>query len=70
MNNSKFECGCNGAVQVISDNLVLHACNHKGSPLTSYYDGKQHFGTYERVQINPKLTNGEVKYNWFFKWDK
>ncbi len=66
----KFQCGCGGKIKIVSETEVLHACKQKYAHGTSYYDGIDRFMPYKRVQINPNLTNGEIKYNWFFKWDK
>ncbi len=63
-----FKCNCGGETRIVSDSLVLHACRNKYAPATSYYDSITRFMEYERVQISPKLTNGEVKYNWFAKY--
>ena len=66
--NKEFNCKCDGTVRVIDDTHVSHACNLKYSHGTSYYDGVDKFMPYERTQIDASLTNGEPKYNWFFKW--
>ncbi len=65
----KFSCNCGGQIKVMSESIVLHACRNKYAPGTSYYDGIPNLMEYNRVQINPKLTNGEVKYNWFVKYE-
>ena len=67
--NELFHCSCNGSITKISDDLVLHACHCKYAPGTSYYDNKQTFIPYRRIQINPKLTNGELRYNWFVEYE-
>jgi Fe2+ or Zn2+ uptake regulation protein len=63
-NHEHFNCACGGKVTMINQNTASHKCesifaNHQDLPESIY----------ERVQINPKLTNGEIKYNWFLKWD-
>jgi len=67
--NQLFHCTCSGLAKIISDDLVLHACHNKYAPGTSYYDGIPKFIQYNRVQINPKLTDGELKYNWFIHYE-
>lgn len=47
-----FKCGCKGQTKIISDNEVLHACSHKYSPATSYYDGIPKFTPYKRYGKN------------------
>ena len=66
--DNKFSCDCGGPIIELSNNLVKHACSHKYVLATSYYDGIDKFMEYECIQINPDLTDGEVKYNWFVKW--
>ena len=65
----KFSCKCGGAIKVISDVEVLHSCKGKYAPSETYYNGIENFVPYRRVQINPKLTNGEIEYNWFIDWE-
>ena len=68
--DEQFKCKCGGEVRLISDSIVLHACHEKYAPGTSFYDGIPHFTQYNRIQINPVLTNGEVRYNWFVNWER
>ena len=63
--NEQFDCSCGGPVQVVSEARVNHACKRKYANLTSYYDGVQRWSAWDRVQVNLKLTNGVVQYNWF-----
>ena len=63
-----FHCSCSGLVKIISDDLVLHSCKKKYAPSETYYNGVENFVPYRRIQVNTKLTNGEVKYNWFIDW--
>ena len=66
----RFECDCGGAVYEIDPVTVDHACANKYAPATSYYDGEQRLMRHKRVQINPSLTGGEVKFNWFVDWSE
>jgi len=52
-----FDCGCGGKIKVIDESNVLHACKHKYSPATSYYDGIDRFIPYKRYRTN-----------WFVDW--
>jgi len=65
---NKFKCDCGGAVKQIADDEVLHACARKYAAGTSYYDGVDRFIPHKRTQINPSLTNGEIKYRWYVDW--
>ena len=67
-NRVKFNCKCGGAIKIISDDKVLHSCKNKYAHSETYYNGIENFVPYRRVQINPRFTNGEVKYNWFVDW--
>ncbi len=60
-----FECNCGGEVKVITVDRVLHDCRNKYAPSGSYYTGIPCFVIYHRVQVNLKLIDGAVKYNWF-----
>ena len=52
-----FDCNCGGKTKVIDDANVLHACKHKYSPATSYYDGIDKLIPYKRYGAN-----------WFVEW--
>lgn len=67
-NSAQFQCQCKGPIRQIDDSHVEHACALKYAHGTSYYDGVQRFMPYRRVQINPQLTGGLVKFNWFLNW--
>ena len=67
--NGIFECDCGGEIKATSETSVLHACKNKYAPGTSYYDGIARFISYDRVRVNPALTNGAEKYNWFLRWN-
>ena len=62
--NETFSCGCKGKVTVITENTISHCCKHLAS-VKQFGDSEI---SYKRVQINPKLTNGETRYNWFVDW--
>jgi hypothetical protein len=64
-----FSCGCGGPTRCIDETRVEHACRNKYAPATSFFDGEERFAAYRRVQINPSLTGGEVKFKWFLEWE-
>jgi hypothetical protein len=64
----RFDCDCGGSIQALAEDRVLHACRLKYAPATSYYDGVDRPVQWRRVQINPALTDGRAKYNWFVAW--
>ena len=66
--NEQFGCDCGGEVKEIDCETVLHCCRRKYAPLTSYYDGVERPVRYQRVRVNPELTGGVVKYNWYVAW--
>jgi len=66
--NEAFTCDCGGPVTRLTDDLIRHACGHKYAPLTSYYDGIQRPVAYRRVRVNPTMTDGITKYNWYVDW--
>ena len=65
MSNETFQCDCKGPVKTLVPDKVLHACRNKYAPLTSYFDGVERWASKVRVQVNPQLTGGEIRYNWF-----
>lgn len=65
----EFNCKCSGDIKVINSDKVKHACELKNAHLTSYYDGIPKYAIYERTKVNPTLTNGEERYNWYLAWD-
>ena len=67
MTNATFTCSCHGSTRLIDESHVEHDCRLKGE--AGYYDGQEHYAPYRRVQINPSLTGGVVKFNWFKDWD-
>lgn len=67
-NGETFDCGCGGPVKILTALTVLHACKNKYSHETSYFDGTPRFVYYDRVTVNPALTGGTEKYNWFLRW--
>lgn len=54
----EFDCNCGGKTKIIDDANVLHACKHKYSPATSYYDGIDKFIHYKRY-----------RHNWFVSYE-
>ena len=64
-----FDCNCadddKRSTVIISDSEVQHACGFR--PSASFPAGI--VTTWERVQVNPALTGGVVKYNWFRRWE-
>lgn len=58
-----FSCNCNGGkTERVSEDRVIHTCGFR--PSASY--GSLGVATpYRRVQVNPALTSGEARYNWF-----
>ena len=64
--NTKFRCGCNnGKTEVLAVDLVRHTCGFR--PSQSYgWEGVPH--TFRRMQVNPKLTGGYTRYNWFVEY--
>ncbi len=63
---ARFACNCGGDTRVQSDTLVLHDC--KAQPGCKVFDYPRGFVRWIRVQINPQLTGGAERYNWFIDW--
>ena len=64
MQNAVFHCACGGPIERVSDERVIHACRR-----TSQSYGVEFYPVpYRRVQIDPRLTKGEIRYNWFADW--
>ena len=68
--NAEFHCECSGPTRRIpnADDRVEHACANKYSPATSFYDGKERFTEYRRVQVTHHITDGIAKYNWYAEY--
>jgi hypothetical protein len=64
----RFTCDCDGPIHEIDPVTIEHACSNKYAPSTSFYDGVHRFIRHVRVQVNPALTGGTVKFNWFVDW--
>ena len=65
---AEFNCNCGGSTEVISGVSVWHACKHKYSPSTSFYDGIPKPIRWVRATVNPELTDGVEMYNWMVDW--
>ena len=60
----EFNCNCGGSIVKVAEDRVLHVCK-------SLFARKQFGDTeleYERVKLNPAVTGGLEKYNWFINW--
>ncbi len=64
--SAQFKCKCGGRTIIESQSSVLHDC--KAQPGCKVFDNPRGFVRWVRVQINPSLTGGIEKYNWFVDW--
>jgi hypothetical protein len=64
--NKLFHCGCGGKTKVESESSVLHDC--KAQQGCKVFEPLRGFVRWVRVQVNPALTGGAEKYNWFVDW--
>lgn len=61
-----FKCDCGGSTRKIAENLLLHSCRS----LFAQHQGMDDRAIrWKRVQINPSLTGGLIKYRWFVDWN-
>lgn len=65
-NKARFTCACGGKTIVESETSVLHDC--KAQQGCKVFEPLTGFVRRVRVQINPELTGGVERYNWFVDW--